>query len=220
MEASGAARRQAWGRWAIAAYRLALAALVVAAIVAQFREISTRPGFDPVNFFSFFTILSNLFGLGVFAFLGVTAMQPRSPGVDLIRGAAVVYLAVTGVVYELLLSGDPAAVEATLPWVNAVLHQVMPIAIVIDWLLDPPASPLAARRAAWWLAFPLAWVTYTLVRGPLVDWYPYPFIDPRRDGGLAVAINAVVIGAGFVGVIAGVAWVGNRMRTRVDRGRL
>jgi hypothetical protein len=32
---------------------------------------------------------------------------------------------------------------------------------------------------------------YTLIRGPLADdWYPYPFVDPTRDGGyLRVALS-------------------------------
>jgi hypothetical protein len=32
------------------------------------------------------------------------------------------------------------------------------------------------------LIAPLAYGVYTLARGPLVDWYPYPFIDVSKLG--------------------------------------
>jgi hypothetical protein len=117
-------------------------------------------------------------------------------------------------VYALLLSGDPAAVEATMPWVDTVLHRVMPVVMVADWLLFPPSTHIPVRAAAWWLAYPLAWTAYTLVRGAITDWYPYPFLDPSVHGATGVAGYAVGIAVAFGAVIALVAWVGNVRRAR------
>lgn len=37
---------------------------------------------------------------------------------------------------------------------------------------------------------------YSLIRGPLVDWYPHPFLDPDEAGGhLGIAAYAVGIAA-------------------------
>jgi hypothetical protein len=33
-----------------------------------------------------------------------------------------------------------------------------------------------------WLAYPAAWLGYTLIRGASVDWYPYPFVDVSQLG--------------------------------------
>ncbi len=45
-----------------------------------------------------------------------------------------------------------------------------------------------------WLIFPVVYVVYSLIRGPVADWYPYPFLDPNLDGGAAkVAITVVVL---------------------------
>ena len=45
-----------------------------------------------------------------------------------------------------------------------------------------------------WLIFPIVYVVYSLVRGPIADWYPYPFLDPNLDGGAGkVAIMVVVL---------------------------
>jgi hypothetical protein len=41
----------------------------------------------------------------------------------------------------------------------------------------------------------VGWIIYTMVRAPLVDWYPYPFLNPRfsQEGNLSVAGYLVVI---------------------------
>ena len=199
-------------RVAVAAYRVLLSLLALVAVVVQVADSWSRPAFDPVSFFSFFTILSNLLGIGVFLFLGLTLGRRRPPAIEAARGAAVVYLIITGIVYAVLLADDPGA-DTLLPWVNTVLHRVMPIAVVVDWLIDPPTRTIARATAAWWLVFPVIWLVYTLVRGPIVDWYPYPFVDPR-EGVLLLLGYVGGITAGFVGVIAAVAWAGNRSRRR------
>ena len=59
-------------------------------------------------------------------------------------------------------------------------------------------------RALWWTAFPLTYAAYSLLRGPLVDWYPYGFLNPTTDGGWTkVAMYVVAIAVGFLAV----SWV-------------
>ncbi len=67
------------------------------------------------------------------------------------------------------------------------------------------------RGALPWLSFPVAYIAYTLIRGAIVDWYPYFFVNPHRAGGyLAVAASCLAIGVGMIGLIALIAWAGNR----------
>lgn len=199
----------------VAAYRVGLAGLTIAAIATQLLRVFDRDA-SVANFFSFFTIQSNLLATVAFLWAAALAIRPATgrspPALDRLRGAAVVYMVITGVVYELLLSDLPPGEDSTIPWVNTVVHTIMPIAVALDWVIDPPAARISTRVAAWWLAFPLAWTAYTLARGPLVDWYPYPFIDPRVHGALGVAGRAAAIAVGFVLVSALVAWIGNRRR--------
>ena len=51
---------------------------------------------------------------------------------------------------------------------------------------------------------------YTLTRGPIVDWYPYPFIDPRSQGYLSMTLGVVVVFIGMTALSAGVYWLGTR----------
>ncbi len=120
----------------------------------------------------------------------------------------------TGIVYAVLLAGK----HDTIPWANDVLHRLMPVAVALDWLLDPPHAPLPLRRVVLaWMAFPLLYIAYTLVRGPLVHWYPYFFVDPGRPGGyLRVAANGVAIGLGQVAMALAIATAGRLLAARSD----
>ena len=191
----GLVSKDAW----IGAYRIVFALAALFAIGYQFFSgLDNNPTFRIGNFWSFFTIQSNVLGAVV---LLVAAWRINEPGhsttFDLIRGAAVVYLSTTGVVYGLLLAGYQEALQTTIPWVDTVLHRVMPIVMVADWLIDPPSRRIELRDAATWLLYPFVYMVYSLIRGPLVDWYPYPFLDPGAVGGYAVvALYGVGIAAG------------------------
>ena len=190
-------------------FRTFFGILALGAIAAQLIGLLDNPFFHPLNFFSYFTIQSNLIGAAVLL-IGAARRDIHTPTFDVVRGAAVVYLVTTGIVFSVLLSGTD--VDTAIPWVNSVLHEVLPIVIVVDWLLDPPARRLAARDAALWLAYPLAWVAYTLIKGPIADWYPYPFLDPANGGYGRVALYVVGIFLVVSVVCAAVAWIGNTAR--------
>jgi hypothetical protein len=59
----------------------------------------------------------------------------------------------------------------------------------------------------WLLVFPVAWLTFTLLRGEVVPFYPYPFVDVVRLGYLKVLINCVSVSVLFLGLAAGTAAV-------------
>jgi len=77
----------------------------------------------------------------------------------------------------------------------------MPIVVVGDWLLSPPKKSVSYRMVALWIIFPVIYVIYTLIRGAIVTWYPYPFLNPLTSSYLQVAILSVVI-AVFVVLVA------------------
>ena len=197
--------------------RLFFAALNIAAILTQLLYSSQYAlSFSFVNFFSFFTILSNVFVSIVFVVSAWYLAQGRrpSPADDVLRGASVLYMAITGVVYSLLLSGID--VDLSLSWVNLQLHYIMPIVVVLDWLYQPQLSKLNVKRIIPWLLFPLIYLVYTLVRGPIANWYPYPFLDPAQAGGYAgVALYCVGILGGLFVVSFLLMKLGNALRRHV-----
>jgi hypothetical protein len=199
-------------RTALATGRLAFALLTIAAIVTQLLDLSGKGILDPVHYFSYFTIDSNLIAVAVLLIGAARWREPRSTAFDLVRGGAVVYMSVTGIVFTLLLSNTD--VDTAIPWVNDVVHSLMPLVIVADWLLDPPAERLTLRQGWLWLSFPVVWIVYTMLKGPIVGKYPYPFLDPANGGYGSVALYCL----GILVVMALVCWLavilGNAARSR------
>lgn len=183
--------------WWVRAYRLIFALLGLAAMGYQLSKTG-----NAVNFFSFFTIQSNIIG-AVVLLLGATFLFEwvREPTLNwsLVRGAAAIYLTLTGVVYNTLLTD--VDVQTSDAWVNDMVHKIIPIVMLFDFILVPLAHRVTFRQALVWCAYPLAYLAYSLIRGPIADWYPYPFLDPREDGGYPrVALYCVAILVGFVAV--------------------
>lgn len=192
-------------RWA----KVLLALLGFSALVTEVAVLVERGQFAPGNFFSYFTVECNAFAVGVLLWSALAGAR-RTRRLDLFRGAATLFMLTTIVVFTVLLSGlDPARLTAV-PWDNTVLHYLMPIGVTLDWLLDRPVRRVWFRSALLWLAAPLLYVVYTLVRGPLVGWYPYPFLDPGTGGYGQVA----VVGVGIAVVVGGFAWVVTRVPAR------
>lgn len=192
--------------------RAATAVAVIVAIVAQAKVLSDNGALDLVNFLSFFTIQSNIIGIVVLLLLAARPPGTRPAWLESLRGAATVYLTVTFVVVQLLLQGVDVGLQ--LAWVDFVLHKLTPIVLIADWLLDPPTVLLPPRTALSWLVFPLLWLGYTMVRGPIAAWYPYPFLDPANGGYGTIAVTVAVILAASAVLCLAVAWLGNRLGGR------
>jgi len=214
-------------RIAFIVFRVAGAALIAAAIIGQyihsanFRDqlgvpASPIPG---INFFSFFTIDSNVLSVAVFLIGAVLLI--RSADVDPLwfgvgRASVTAFMATTGIVYNTLLRGVEVSEGATLPWSNEVLHVVGPILLVIDWLFAPGRRRLEWRHIWLVVIFPIVWAVYTMIRGPFVNdptqatlnpdytigWWPYPFLNPNLapEGYASVAFYVVLIAAVIGGV--------------------
>jgi uncharacterized membrane protein YidH (DUF202 family) len=206
-------------RSSLAVARLGFGLLTFVAIAAQLTSIANTGHLDVVNYFSYFTILSNIIGATLLLVGAALWRAERNAKLDLLRGAAVVYLSVTFIVFALLLSNTD--VDLAIPWVNSVLHEIIPIVIVVDWLIDPPIGRLSLRQGLVWLTFPAVWIVYVLIRGGIVGKYPYPFLDPANGGYASVAVYCLGILVLMTAICAITVWLGNvagdRRRSSVSR---
>jgi len=196
-------------------FRLFFSLLTLAAIGTQL-VIQARSGGSIVNFFSYFTILSNLFA-SVVMLLGAWSLAVRrqpSASDDILRGVSVVCMALVGIVFSLLLR-DVDLGELR-PWINTVTHYIMPVAVVLDWLYQPPLSKLAASGIVKWMIFPLIYLVYSVVRGAIVNWYAYPFFNPALSGGYGgVALYCLAIAVTFLVLSWLLLQLGNRLQRNV-----
>ena len=199
--------------------RLTMGLAIIVALVDQFVWGRDLPTFRAINFFSYFTVLSNIGAAFVFVALGVRPSLLANDRFQLVRGAVTLYMAITGIVYNVLLAPNSADVSTNLEWVNVVVHMIGPLVAVVDFALDPPRQPSVAGAGSW-LIFPAAWLVYTMVRGPQADWYPYPFLDPDLESVGSIVITCVAILAAFVAISALLRWwAGRRVGGRLPADR-
>jgi len=118
---------------------------------------------------------------------------------DRVRGATVMYLVLTFFVYGFLIAGFANPFTTDRHWTNTVLHQVMPVVVVIEAVIRPFVHQFSWRVPFQWMVYPLLYLAYSLVRGEIVGWYPYKFITPSEVGGYdGVALYCVAISIGFL----------------------
>lgn len=196
---------------AFAALRFLFGAFTLVAVGTQL-GIHISHGFSVVNFFSYFTNLSNIFAAVVLIVESVLTWRGKDlgPAWVLLRCISVVCMALVGIVFTLLLRD--VDLGALLPWINTWLHYVMPIVIVADWLITPPRHAIALKRIAVAVVFPLVYLAYSLIRGAAINWYAYPFLNPADGGYSGVLLTCLMIAVGFVAMTLLIMVVGNKLR--------
>jgi hypothetical protein len=103
-----------------------------------------------------------------------------------------------------------------LPWVNIVLHYIMPIVIVVDWLYQPPNTKLVFKQTWLWLIFPAMYLVYSVIRGAIVGFYAYPFFNPAKSGGYGgVALYCLAIAITFFFFSWLLMTLGNKLKRNV-----
>jgi hypothetical protein len=183
-------------------FKIGFALLALSSVVLEIVTLMQRGVFNPANFFSFFTIQANIFAAVVLLVSALFMMKrKKSKRLDVVRGASTLYMVLTGVVFATLLSNLDPRILTAVPWDNTVLHYIMPIVLLIDWLLDRSATSPTGRVILVWLIYPAVYVAYTLLRGALVNWYPYPFLNPVNGGYGSIAVVSIFI-AVFTGSAA------------------
>jgi hypothetical protein len=217
----------------LAGLRIAAGALLITGIASQFtvslaywRRIGLHDlGSRTADFLSAFTHEVNLV-CGALLVLGGALLvrgNATSRWLTALRLAFLPSILVAGIVYNLLLRPLPVPPGSQLDWANEVMHVVAPVLVLTDWLVAPRRPRLPFRTAWLGIAFPLAWVLYTFVRGPLVPdeitgtpyYYPYGFLDPHGPGGWGAVLTLVGVLTVFalvLGLLAVLAW---RLEDRV-----
>ncbi|MFB7255925.1 Pr6Pr family membrane protein [Streptomyces nojiriensis] len=183
--------------------------LIAAAAVAGV-AIDLAYGSVPVVL-SYFTIWTNILVAVVLGLSAARTWRRRPDVAPLYRGGALLFILITGLVFHLVLANpaSPSNVVAELDRLTGaravadqLLHTVTPAGALLDFLLLTTPRTLCPRHAALWLAYPLTYVTFALLRGALLApgtarRYTYPFIDAARYGYAHVTLNALVLGAAF-----------------------
>ncbi|WP_425863056.1 Pr6Pr family membrane protein [Arthrobacter sp. TWP1-1] len=204
---------------AFAAVRFLFGAVTLIAVGIQL-GIHIGHGFSVLNFFSYFTNLSNIFAAVVLLVESVLTWRGKElgPAWQLLRCISVVCMALVGIVFQALLRD--VDLGALLPWINTWLHYVMPVVVVADWLIQSPRNPISLRKLGIAVLFPLVYLAYSLIRGAAINWYAYPFLNPNNGGYGPVVITCVIVAVAFVVTSAVLILLANKFRPLVPTALL
>lgn len=192
-----------------AVYRLALAVLATASVLVEVLLGS------PTRVLSYFVIQSMVLLALVTLASARRAWTARHPLPGAVTGAALLYVVVASLVHHIALADAAPAYAMTAgsgggaPWLEPIaghlLHTVLPVAALLDWLILTPPARMHLRQATTWLLYPLAYLAFTLTRGELLPGstaarYLYPFLDVARHGYRSVLANALLVGLAIYAV--------------------
>ena len=162
--------------------RLVTAIAIVVALTAQFQLAITRGNFDKLNFFSYFTVESNVAAAFVLIALEFHSDSALERFARAIRPAVTLYMTMTGIIYAVLLAPATADVGLTAQWVDVIVHEIAPLVVFLDWILAPPERRLGVRDIVPWLIFPVVYVRrhckteeHALEPEPLHDYESAPY---------------------------------------------
>ena len=165
-----------------------------------------------INFFSYFTILTNLL---VALYFTAALLTPDTAITSFLRRytsttAIAVYILVVGIIYNVSLR----SIWTFTGWgkiSNELLHTVTPIYFLIFWFLLTAKEKLPLRAAIYWMFYPLLYLGYTFIRGSIVHRYPYPFIDVTKLGYAKVMTNCFGVAVVFFLLFIIFITAGNRL---------
>jgi len=206
------------------AWRILIAAVACLGPILQYGlmiydETLVSAAVKSVQFFSYFTILSNLLAAAALTApltapaSGLATWAEQSGP----RASVATYLTITAVVYHTMLAWQwhPQGLRLLS---DTILHTLTPAAYLIDLALrggQGQARWIAAAKA---MAFPALYGVWTLIHGALAGWYPYPFMNVAKRGYLTVLLTMVEMSLAFA-LVAVVFIALSRVRAKVALGR-
>lgn len=195
----------------------AIALIAASALVTQLILVIDRGG-SLVNFFSYFTVESNILVMIASALI---FLDPDRGGTafGILRLAGLVGITITGIIFSTLLAGA-VKLDGLDWWTDKGFHYVVPAMAVIGYVFLTPRTRLD-KSALWFLAWAVAWLAYTLIRAQvgspsylvgdgIYSTVPYDFLDVDAQGGAAVAVASVGVLAIGLGLSAFYIWLSQR----------
>jgi hypothetical protein len=188
-----------------AAAGIALSVYTATQTPGQFHSAVAR-GF---NTFAFFTTLSNLI-VGATALLLAVRQDRTTTVFQTFRLTGLVAITITGIVYHVALS-SVFDLDGVHQLGNQLVHTIVPLLAVIGWVAFGPRGLTSARIAGLSLLFPACWLAFTLIRGAVIHWYPYPFLDVTTIGYGKAILNSFWVLLLLLGVAAGATALDSRL---------
>ena len=127
-----------------------------------------------------------------------------------IQGALTLYIFIVGLIYCGILVWFTGFYSAAYWWGNVVNvwhHLIVPTGMVVLWMRMPHNDLIRKRTLLLWLIYPITYLIFSEIRGLLVGWYPYPFLDP--SSGILFPFGLITLVVVFIGFGFAFIWYNN-----------
>lgn len=168
-------------------YRMALS---IIAFLGIFLQLGIPRGEFNYTVFLYFTILSNLLVMFFYFFDNIFDRRRFR----WLKGAMMMCITVTGLVYHVLLARGPFAMGVERDFLdqgaNFILHTLVPVMTVLDWVLFDKKPAFKRTDPFTWCILPDIYLVVFLLRGLIIGTpvffggsrYPYFFMDLDKIG--------------------------------------
>ncbi|WP_188509352.1 Pr6Pr family membrane protein [Conyzicola nivalis] len=170
-------------RVAVGAARFIFALVELVSLVARYIWGLDTASFAPGNFFAYLTIQSNIAFMVVCVVGGIVALKSTvdPPWLTNLHAVVLSWILVAGIVFAILVQqAGERGFRLEVPWSDQVLHFWLPAFALLEWIISRGRGRSQWRMITLTVGYPVIWGGITLVRGAVVGWYPYFFLDPDQ----------------------------------------
>lgn len=182
-------------------FKLSLFIAATLGILIQIGAFSDELHLSDLNYYTLFTNVL----CAVYFFAAMIYEANRGTTLlPAVKGAIVLGITITGLVYHFMLSGS-FQMQGTITLSNLLLHYVVPLMSVLDWLLFSDKGHYSWKSPFVWLILPDGYFVYVFIRVTLGaslgydgNRYPYPFLNVDALGWGKVLVTGLVLNLFFV----------------------
>ncbi|TGK04056.1 hypothetical protein EHO59_10855 [Leptospira semungkisensis] len=150
------------------------------------------PGWDSFfNQFVFFTTQSNII-LGITTLLLALQIKRNSEWFHIWRLVGLIDITITAIVFNFVLATGPSR-GGIAELASTFEHMINPILAIVGWFVFGPSGSVTIRRMIIAAMIPILYAGFTLIRGAIMQWYPYNILDVTNLGYSGVSIYIVAI---------------------------
>ena len=156
--------------------------------------------------FNYYTLISNVLCMLYFGFASVYLIKYNKTLFPILKGALTMGITVTGLVFHFLLSSTIFNMGSTFAVANILLHYIVPIFCIFDWLIFDEKGKYDFKSPFKWLVIPDLYFIYVIIGVEFgMDFslitesrYPYFFIDVESLGWLNVIKYVILLNIFFL----------------------
>lgn len=182
-----------------------------ALLTGLFGIIMKCVAYGGINFtlFNYYTFVSNavcmIYFISAIIFCIATCNKPVYSFIPKLKGAVVMCITLTLVIFHFMLANTLFTMDGSPnSFGNVMLHYVVPIMTILDWLLFDKKGSFNKLCPILWTVLPILYLAYAMIAsqfGNGIGWncrYPYPFLDVDTLGIKIVSLIILALAAAYI----------------------